>query len=221
MINGMKLIGVAFIAVCLSGCIGIRMDVDFNADGSGRVNLEYRLAKGFESLGKLDGNESWPPFPVGRSDFERGIARISGLELLNWAVKEDGRDIVYTARISFANTRALVQFFDYSGTRALQRQANGRTYLSLTLSDGSTAIDEGYLQEGDFTSLLSSVFIGYAFELYFNASSGITLPGADRVSKAIPGSALLLDSSGKKASFVSPMEPLLFCREAVSMELSF
>ena len=74
----------AFVSVVFFSCMGVSSQIKLNADGSGTIKLEYRVALELENVGKLDGNEAYPPVPMGKIDLERSIARVSGLRLVSW-----------------------------------------------------------------------------------------------------------------------------------------
>jgi hypothetical protein len=72
---------VVLLLASLCSCIGVKADITINADGSGKLALEYRVSNMVEALGKLDGNERWQTVPLGRADFERTLARLPKLRL--------------------------------------------------------------------------------------------------------------------------------------------
>jgi hypothetical protein len=202
----------AAVLLSLNSCIGVRSDIQFRADGSGTVNLEYRYAKTMESLGKLDGNERWPMLPAGRADFERTVARVQGLKLLSFSSREDEKDSIYQAGISFADLESLVRFLDAQGQRALIKRENGRTILNLILTNGREDLDP------DLAALVTSLAQGYRFEMTFSVPAGNAdlrmIPGG-----AIPGAELV--SGSGKASFAAPMANLLINTRNLGLELSF
>ncbi|MDR1904058.1 MAG: hypothetical protein LBQ88_17445 [Treponema sp.] len=203
----------AAVLLILNSCIGIRSDIQFRADGSGTVNLEYRYAKAMESLGKLDGNERWPVLPAGRADFERTVARVQGLKLLSFSSREDEKDSIYQIGLSFADLESLVRFLDAQGQRALIKKENGKTILTLTLPNSKEDFDP------DLMALVTSLAQGYRFEMTFSVPSGSAdlriVPG----DSTIPGAELV--SGSGKASFSAPIAHLLTATRNLGLELSF
>jgi hypothetical protein len=86
----------------LSSCVGAGADIVMNADGSGRMTLEYRVSRQFEAIGALDGNARWQTVPVGRTDLERSVERLNAVKLLSFSSKEEGPDLVNKAVLSFS-----------------------------------------------------------------------------------------------------------------------
>jgi hypothetical protein len=200
----------ALILLSLNSCIGVRSDIRFQADGSGTINLEYRYAKTMESLGKLDGNERWPTLPAGKADFERTAARVRGLKLLSFSSREDEKDTIYQANLSFADLESLVRFLDAQGQRASIKKENGKTTLNLMLTSGKKDIDP------DLAALVTSIMRGYRFEMVFSAASGGA--GLRMTSGEVPGAELT--SENGRASFSVPMANLIAATGA-GLELSF
>jgi hypothetical protein len=163
-----------------------------------------------ESLGKLDGNERWPMLPAGRADFERTAARVQGLKLLSFFSREDEKDIIYQADLSFADLESLARFLDAQGQRVSIKKENGKTALSLILTS-SKDIDP------DLAALVTSLAEGYRFEVAFSAASGSAdlrmIPGG-----AVPGVELVSESG--RASFSVPIANLLTAPD-IGLELSF
>ena len=69
-------------AFMLTACLGMETEIAIKQNGSGTVNMTYRISNELFSLGALPGNEDSPPVPVGREDFERTFNRIPGMEMV-------------------------------------------------------------------------------------------------------------------------------------------
>jgi len=214
------------IFLCLSGaalilmnsCLGVTADISIRADGSGKITLEYRVSQMLESLGRLDGNEYWPAIPVGKADFERSLARIPGLRLSSFSVKDvphssGGRDLLTKAALEFKDTAALLAFLDSTGSRAslVQETRNVRTVnvLRLVLLDRSDAS-----VNADLISLLRDVSAGYEFSISVNAPKNAAI-------SITPSSvsAARTASRGKKVSFTIGMGDLLELNEGLALEI--
>jgi hypothetical protein len=207
-----QLIGLAALGV-LTSCIGISSDLVIRGDGSGTFTLEYRVSRTLESLGRLDGNESRPVVPAGRADFERTAARTAGLTLRDFASREEGKDLVTTVKMDFANLDALLGFLDASGQRAVLSRENGGTRLSFVLGEPSAA--DPALRE-----LIRSVSEGYTLEFRFTlpGNSGVAFLDGNGGTLAAPpaGTAGFRDGTG---AYSVAMADLLSAPEAVIMEL--
>jgi len=215
-INVMKLfmLLLCLSAVVLNSCLGVSADISINADGSGKIALEYRVSQELESLGRLDGNESKPAVPVGRIDFERTVARIPGLKLSGYSSKDvrnpaGGSDLVTSAVLDFKDSNALLAFLDSTGSHATLVQGGAGSVLRLTVLEPS-----GSVTDSDLLSLLKEISQGYEFSLSFS------LPGNASVGM-IPASvpAAKLVSSGKKVSFSIGMGELLSMKEGLGLEI--
>jgi hypothetical protein len=204
--------------ILMNSCLGVAADISIRADGSGTIALEYRVSQMLESLGRLDGNENWPTIPVGKADFERSLARIPGLRLSSFSVKDvphssGGRDLLTKVVLEFKNTAALLAFLDSTGSRAslVQETRNAQTanVLRLVLLDPSDS-----LANTDLRFLLQAVSAGYELSISVSAPKNATLtmtPSSVPVAR--------ITSRGKKVSFAIDMEDLLELDEGLTLEI--
>jgi len=222
----MKRIGYCLIIASLSlmtSCLGASMDIVMRADGSGSITLEYCVSQMLESIGRVDGFEHWPAIPVGKADFEHSIARIPGLRLSSFSVKEYPRryskppsswgprlgdkDLVTKVKLDFKDTAALLAFLDSAGSRASLVQESGKSTLRLVLLDPiNDAID------ADLLSLLEEVSAGYEISVSFTAPKGAAL-------SVIPPSVSDARTVGKKVSFAIGTGELLSLRDGLTLEI--
>jgi len=191
-------------------CVGVVSRITLNRDGSGTIQLEYRIARELESMGKLDGNEKWLPIPVGRADLERTAARIQGLSLTSYSSRQQGADTIHSAEFSFASLEALSAFFDSQGQQFLADKSGKRMRL---------AFPEQTNTDPDFKELLTDALEGYEF------SFSLTVPGQadviwlDKDGKTmynILGSCLTRNNS---VEYTVPMGQLVFLDASQVMEV--
>ena len=219
---------IAYCLLCASlalmtSCLGASADIVMRANGSGKITLEYRVSQMLESIGRQDGNEHWPAIPVGKADFERSVARIPGLRLSSYSVKEYPRryskppnsnplgdkDLITSVKLDFKDTAALLAFLDSTGSRASLVQENGKSTLRLVLLDPATdAID------ADLLSLLEEISAGYDISISFTAPKDAAL-------SVIPPSvsAARIMSQGKKVSFVIGTGELVGLKDGLELEI--
>ncbi|GHV00042.1 hypothetical protein FACS189483_09850 [Spirochaetia bacterium] len=205
------LVGMAFVVCGLVSCIGISSGLTIRRDGSGRIELEYRISRELESLGKLEGNEGWPTIPVGRTDFERAAARIPGLTLHSYSSKISGDDMITQASLDFTNTDALLHWLDANGQRAELAREGGQNRLYLLIAEGRENSDSAATTNLDATTnLVAESFETYAWEMRFNLGNSTELTVADENRRDIgaipPGWTL---TGGSRALFSAPMGDLL------------
>jgi hypothetical protein len=217
---------IIFVSLALmNSCLGVSADIVMRADGSGSVTLEYSVSQMLESLGRQDGNEHWPAIPVGKADFERSVARIPGLRLSSFSVKEYPRryskppsswgpalgdkDLVTKVKLDFKEPAALLAFLDSTGSRASLVQEGGKNTLRLVLLDpAADTID------ADLISLLREISAGYEISLSFTAPKGAAL-------SVIPPSVSAARNVGKKVSFAIGTSELVSLRDGLTLEITW
>jgi len=201
-------------AVVLNSCLGVSADITIKADGSGKIALEYRVSQELESLGRLDGNESRPAVPVGRTDFERTAARIPGLKLSGYSSRDvrkasGGSDLVTKATLDFKDTNALLTFLDSTGSRAALVHDGTGSLLRLTVLEPS-----GMVTAPDLPSLLRQISEGYEFSISFSLPRNASVV---MIPSSVPAAKLV--SNGKKVSFSISTGELLSLKEGVGLEI--
>jgi hypothetical protein len=209
-----RIILICLAAVVFNSCLGVFADITIKADGSGKIALEYRVSQALESVGRLDGNEHLPAVPVGRTDFERSIARIPGLKLTDYSIRDiqsatGGRDLLTRIKLDYRDSNALLAFLDNTGSGAtLIENREGRLFR-LTILEPS-----GGVSNPDLLSLLKEVSSGYELGLSFNLPEDAAIT---TIPESIPAAKLV--SKGKKASFTIGMGELLSMNEGLVLEI--
>jgi hypothetical protein len=195
------------LVLSLSSCLGVNSNVTIRQNGSGTIQLEYRLSRMFEALGKLDGNEKQLPLPVSRTDFERTISRVPGLQLTSYATSQDQKDILIKAELSFANLDALTGFLDASGQSVRLANEGGNRAMGLVLVRGIKNVDK------DLENLVRTVFAGYTIDMRFNLPSTPTVSTVGKIGQAAV--------TGTTARYTSPVTDLVLSPEPVELRLSW
>jgi hypothetical protein len=197
----------ALIIVSLSSCIGVNSNVSIRQNGSGTIQLEYRLSRMFEALGKLDGNEKQLPLPVGRTDFERTVNRVPGLALTAYSISQDEKDLLVKAELSFTSLDALAGFLDAAGQSVRLVSDGGNRTMGLVLVRGIKNVD------ADLESLVRTVFAGYTIDMRFNFPSTPTVSTVGNIGQAAV--------TGTSARYTSPVTDLVLSSEPVELRLSW
>jgi hypothetical protein len=198
----------------LISCMGIGSEITIGRDGSGTIKLEYRLSRELESLGKLDGNARRPPVPVGKSDFERTVARIPGLTLKSFDSSAAGNDLVYRIALDFADTASLIRFLDATGQGASFVRENNQNLLSLQIGGGQDLVNP------DLRELTASISEGYSLDLSFSLPSRAELSLADGTGRPLSVPPLWrLTGGGSRVSFSAPIGDLLLFDSPVRLEI--
>lgn len=196
-----------FMMVSLSSCIGVNTNVSIRQNGSGSIQLEYRLSRMFEALGKLDGNEKQLPLPVGRTDFERTVNRVPGLALTAYSTSQDEKDLLVKAELSFTSLDALAGFLDAAGQSVRLVSDGGNRTMGLVLVRGIKNVD------ADLESLVRTVFAGYTIDMRFNFPSTPTVSTVGNIGQAAV--------TGTSARYTSPVTDLVLSSEPVELRLSW
>jgi len=182
-------------SLTFSSCAGVSMDIQMNRDGSSRLTLEYRLFRMLENLGKLDGNESMPTLPIGKTDWQRTADRIQGMKLVSFSVKDEKKDFVYKVTLDFDNEKSLLQFLDPSSQRAVINRQNQSGVFDILL------LDKPPVYDSDMMDLIAFLSQDYNFSVSFSSPSNSTLILKDANGNPLSASNAKIIPTGKKVSF--------------------
>ena len=200
--------------ITLGSCIGVRADILLRDNGSGRLNLEYRVDRRLDALGRLDGNERWPAVPAGRADFERSLRRLPGMRLLSFSTTGEGWAILNRAEREFYSLDALAGFLDATGRGAVLAREGTGVSLRLILNEGMKGLDP------DMASLIRTLCEGYEVEMSLSvpgeAELAFTDGGGSRIDPP-PGAV----PRGKTVSFRTGAGNVLGAEEGFALEFRF
>jgi hypothetical protein len=197
------------ILITLTSCIGLSMNIQMNKDGSGKLTMEYRISKMMSSLGALDGNESMPTIPVGKTDWERTVDRVPGAELISFSSTEDSPDIVTKIVIEYKDEQALISLLDPLGKRTTIDRQGQSGKIDLIILDDANAIDESNYDK-DILDLMRVFWEGYNFSVNFSGPGNSTLTVTDGEGNTIPAQAAAKTTlSGKSVSYSTGIMELL------------
>jgi hypothetical protein len=105
-----KIVALCFTLALLSSCIGVDSRLTVRDNGSGTLQLTYRISQLVADLGVSSTGKSAIPLPVSRSDFERSLAASNGkVRLTRFDKSEDEKDITIRAEIAFDSLDSLAK----------------------------------------------------------------------------------------------------------------
>jgi len=196
-----------------SSCLGISADIALNQNGSGTFNVEYRISKGLDALGQLDGNERWNTIPAGRADFERTMDRLPGMKLTSFSSTEDKNDLIIKANLEFKDLNSLMLFIDAGGLRSSFSgdARSGRIFMALNEAKvkNNTALEKLIAEISEPYSIKLSMSFPNEGRVKITDNSGLSLDET-------PGSVIV--SSGKKVSCSLPLNSVLSASDGINVE---
>ncbi|AEJ19633.1 hypothetical protein [Gracilinema caldarium] len=203
---GLLSLGV-LVVLSFTSCIGLNSTVTIRQNGSGTIQLEYRLSRMFEALGKLDGNEKQLPLPVSRTDFERTLSRVPGLTLNSYSLSQDQKNVIVKAELAFANLEALMGFLDASGQSVKLISEGDNRVMSMVLVKGIKNVDK------DLENLVHTIFTGYTIDVRFTYPSPPLVSASGKIGQATV--------TGTTVRYTSSVSDLVLSPEPVELRLSW
>jgi hypothetical protein len=205
----------AVLLITFNSCIGLSMNIQMNKDGSGKLTIEYRVSKLISSLGALDGNESMPTIPIGRTDWENSIVRIPGAKLSSYSSVESKLDTEVKIVIDYLDELTLSELLDPLEKKlSIDRQGQSGS-IEMLIFDGSDSIDESKYDK-DFLDLMRVFWEGYNFSFSFSGPGNSTMTITDGAGNIVPiQSAAQTTLSGKNVSYSIGIMELLELKEGL------
>jgi len=196
----------------LSSCLGLKMDIALNQNGSGTINLEYRISRSLDALGRLDGNERWNTIPVGKADFDRTVDRLPDIKLTSFSSKEDDKNLIINAKLDFTSIKGLLAFLDASGQRS-SFSGDGRSgRLEFTLSEGDGD------KSPELNELLAAISESYSVDIGMSFASDAVLNIKDNQGRIIEAGNKIT-ARGKKVSCSFPLYEILSSSRGINVEV--
>ena len=140
-------VAVALVSVVLTGCLEIATEIHLNADGSGYVISQHRLAAELSVYSDIDNASGQVLAPLEREYIEDYLYRIDGAELSDYRLDTNDDYHKISVRIAFDDTVALSAVLEQQGMQLTMFDMD--TGLDLVLVPGADELipNEPFLQD--------------------------------------------------------------------------
>jgi hypothetical protein len=127
----------------LSGCVDLTARMELNGDGSGTLQLKYRLSSELWEMGVFDQGSSYVPVPLHEEDFRRVVAGMDGLELSSYRIERNETEVRIRSRIAFESIDALNRYYSPGEQRIRLEGSDAGHRFTIDLHPGvDAALDE-------------------------------------------------------------------------------
>jgi hypothetical protein len=199
------LIGIVCIIFLFSGCIGVESTLRINGNGSGTLQLQYRVSQLLVSMGQTEeGGTQQPPLPLTEDDFRRAIRRSPGLTLRSVSREETETDIIIKAEISFNSMANLAGSNLFADMPISVRRSGDTIIFTQVLTQGGEEMSEEQLQA------MESFFQGYDLAFVITAPRKVVRHNRGKLS-----------SDGRTVSFHITMMDLLKLKQKTELTVSW
>ena len=166
------------VAILLSSCIGIKSSVLFNRDGTGTINMEYRISKMLTEMGEGDADM---PLPVSEEELKNALSGHPNLTLKKVSQREDDNDVYITSEIQFQKISEFTDIESF-GQMPMSLEAEGGEYVFRQIISegnepaGETEEGESDTEEMDAASkeMMAAFFEGYELSFEVSAPTEVT-----------------------------------------------
>lgn len=180
------------LALALSSCVSVVANAVIQPDGSVVVDLDYRVSRLVEAMGRVSGGSPGLPLPVDRAGLDRLASSIPGVSVRSYQERADESALFIKTSLSFTDPEALARFLQASGRTASAGVSGGRRTLSLRLAEGGGPLDP------DLKRVVDALFKDYKIDLKLTFPTVPTVAGGGRA-----------DAATRTASYSSPLPELL------------
>lgn len=133
----LPLLSLGAVAMLLMSCIDVDAKITLANNGSGEVDIVYRVSRLVMNLGGAEKDRSQLPLPVAEDDFTRTIRAIDGLALKRYTRADDEDKTTITASLTFADVKALGALLGGDRDSISLASEGGKTVFRLLLVPGN------------------------------------------------------------------------------------
>jgi hypothetical protein len=141
----LRMAGVVLVFASLAGCLSTETSVSLRANGSGTIDLVYRIDRQAWEIGVFDESDVARPIPVTHQEFEDAALRIDGLRLRSHRISLGDDLVTVTARLDFDDPATLQRFLG-ADTLDVRLEADGG-YWRQTVAGGQGVAGAGALAQ--------------------------------------------------------------------------
>ena len=164
------------LALALGACVSIESRFVFDADGSGKLHLRYRLDPVLAELGNAAAPEALP-LPISEGDFRAAAAAVEGLELTAYELGVGEDAVLVMATLRFDRVQRLAELPSFAD---LQPRLEGSDPATFELVLGVAADD--LTLDAETWELLAMLFDDHAVSFVVEAPREIRASNLGEVS---------------------------------------
>ena len=145
------------LVLLLSSCLGIGVQTVFNADGSGRMTVEFRVSQMLLQMGE---EETGVDIPLSKDDLMAEYQDVDGVAIVEVTQKDTEEDRIITAVIDFDDFNALSSDGKFMGEGATLEIGDDRTVLRMLVGDmggGSGGEVDGEAEQPEMDDAMKSM----------------------------------------------------------------
>jgi hypothetical protein len=153
----------------LTSCIGIDSKLTIRDNGSGTLQLIYRVSQLVANLGVSSTGKSVIPLPISRADFERSLASSGGkVRLARFDRSENEKDITIRAELAFASMDDLARVDAFQDAQLkFTAEGSSHSFSQLVAKTVTPPLNE------DSRKMLQTLFDGYEMTFVLEAPQPI------------------------------------------------
>ncbi|MBT3273299.1 MAG: hypothetical protein HN368_09105 [Spirochaetales bacterium] len=116
------------------------METSFNADGSGRMTMVFRISQALLQMGE---EESGVDIPLSRDDLLAEFEDVDGVTVVDVTEEDTGEDRIITAVLDFDSFNDLAGGDGFPGEEAMLEEKNGKSHFSIMVGQPQGPADDG------------------------------------------------------------------------------
>ena len=138
----------ALSALCASvflflSCLDIDAKVSLAQDGSGTLDMTYRVSQLAMNLGNVEQGQTPLPLPVSEQDFRRTVQAVKGLSLKAYKRTDDAEKSVIAATLEFTDVKVLGRFLgEGEDSFSLKNEGGSVSFQQLLVPGNPEPLDD-------------------------------------------------------------------------------
>ncbi len=195
-------------SMLLASCIGIDVSAKIEANGSGTLSVEYRIAEEFASFGAQESDPGLP-LPLSKNEIVRSLQHQKGLSLSSYEMKKNNKETIISFKIAFDSPDHLALYLDSEGKLARYSKTDGISRFVLSTGNAIPPMD------AETKAAIQEKLQPYRFRLSLETSSG-----APEV-KIITGDYFSHTATGRTTAIEASMANVLLSDKPAEFEFAW
>jgi len=205
---------VVVVILLLTSCFGVEMKTVFNADGSGRMTIKFRVSQMLLEMGE---EESGVEVPLSKEDLTSQYEGLEGVTVIDVTEEETEEDRIITAVIDFDDFNVLSSEEELPGDEASLEIAGGKSVLKILIGPPTGNEEEETADGADvppaemdesMLAMMQSFMEGYSVDYTIVAPKKIVSHSHGEVEK-----------DGKTLVFAMPMGEFIMIEDPYFLEV--
>lgn len=165
--NLIKYFSIILIIIFFNSCLTINSEMKINSNGSGTININYKLERGLVGISTLGSDDEIVPIDLSEDKIVQLIGGRDDIVYENYSLKENDNDYIVNVTFLFDNIDALNSILPVENAVSLIREGSETIFTQGIVAETNEDINEVTLE------ILEDIYKDHSFSLEVKVPSDI------------------------------------------------